>query len=125
MQRAVHLPFMQGAKANMDVVRTFLVTDASELGDETFFEGIRRLRAGHNGVFDLATNRFSIFLSEIVLMFVVSRLTRWFAPRGGREESLRKVDRFNREELRLSREVPGGAAGAATNTEEQAHVRIG
>lgn len=31
-----------------------------------------------------ATNRFSIFLSAIVLMFIVSRLTRWFAgkPRG-------------------------------------------
>jgi hypothetical protein len=52
-------------------------------------------------------------------------LTRWFAPRARREESLRKVEQFNREELRLSREVPGGAAEVGPNTEEQAHVRIG
>jgi hypothetical protein len=52
-------------------------------------------------------------------------LTRWFAPRARRAESLRKVERFVREELRLSREIPGDAAAPGPNSEEQAHVRIG
>jgi hypothetical protein len=44
--------------------------------------GITNLVAFFTGlVLFRATNRFSIFLSAIVLMFIVSRLTRWFAGR--------------------------------------------
>lgn len=54
------LPFGDSTAADMDVVRTYLVTDASELDDATFFKGIRRMPGGHSGVYDLATNKFSI-----------------------------------------------------------------
>jgi hypothetical protein len=44
--------------------------------------GITNIMAFFTGlVLFRATNRFSIFLSAIVLMFLVSRLTRWFAHR--------------------------------------------
>lgn len=54
------LPLLKHRSANLDVVRTYLVADASELGDETFFESVRRLPAGHNGIYDLSTNRFAV-----------------------------------------------------------------
>ena len=54
------LPFGDSTAADMDVVRTYLVTDASELDDATFFKGIRRMPGGHSGVYDLTTNKFSI-----------------------------------------------------------------
>jgi asparagine synthase (glutamine-hydrolysing) len=54
------LPFGDSTAADMDVVRTYLVTDASELDDATFFKGIRRIPGGHSGVYDLTTNKFSI-----------------------------------------------------------------
>lgn len=42
------------------MIRTFLVTEATELGQETFFEGIERMRGGHSGRFDFATNSFHV-----------------------------------------------------------------
>ena len=54
------LPFGSGARANLDVVRTFLVTDAAELDDATFFADVRKLQGGHNAVYDLGSNRFKI-----------------------------------------------------------------
>jgi asparagine synthase (glutamine-hydrolysing) len=54
------LPFLEQRKANLDVVRTYLVTDASELSDATFFENVRRLPGGHNGIYNLSTNRFAV-----------------------------------------------------------------
>lgn len=52
-------------------------------------------------------------------------LTRWFAPRARREESLMKVKGFTREDLRLSREIPETPAGAHPESEAHAHARIG
>lgn len=54
------LPFATRTVANMDAVRTYLITDASALDDTTFFEGIRQLPAGHSAIFDLAQNRLTI-----------------------------------------------------------------
>ena len=54
------LPFLPSRKANLDVLRTYLVTDAAELNDQTFFAGIRRLPGGYSGVYDLTTNRFTM-----------------------------------------------------------------
>lgn len=53
-------------------------------------------------------------------------IQRWFLPRSGREESLGKVERFNKEELRLGREISAdGGPGEDHEPEELPHVRIG
>ena len=53
-------------------------------------------------------------------------LQRWFLPRSRREESLGKVERFDKEELRLSREtIADGASGDNFKPGELPHVRIG
>lgn len=49
-------------------------------------------------------------------------LNRWFAHRACREESLETVNRFNPEDLRLSREIP--ITGDAPTFEEKTHVRL-
>lgn len=54
------LPFATRVAANLDTVRTFLVADACELDDATFFDGIRRLPAGHSAIFDLTQNHLTI-----------------------------------------------------------------
>jgi hypothetical protein len=50
-------------------------------------------------------------------------LTRWFAARARRNESLQKVERFRPSELRLSREITTTEPPPAA--EERAHVRYG
>ncbi|AHB47214.1 asparagine synthase [Hyphomicrobium nitrativorans NL23] len=54
------LPFGEGVSADMDVIRTFLVTSFSDVDDRTFFRGIRCLPGGHSATFNLTHNRFTI-----------------------------------------------------------------
>jgi len=53
------LPFLGSRKANMDVLRAYLVTDAAELNDQTFFAGVERLPGSYRGIYDLTTNSFT------------------------------------------------------------------
>lgn len=47
-------------RANERVVLDFLVTSFSDHGDETFYEGIRKLPAGCNLIYDLKTDKYEI-----------------------------------------------------------------
>jgi hypothetical protein len=53
-------------------------------------------------------------------------LQRWLLPRSQRAESLAKVERFHKEDLRLSREIgAGGEAGEDHEPKELPHVNFG
>jgi asparagine synthase (glutamine-hydrolysing) len=54
------LPFLSTRQVNVEVLRTYLVTDAAELGDTTFFHGIRRIPGSHYAVYDLERHRFEV-----------------------------------------------------------------
>src|SRR5690606_29510076 len=48
------------ARANRSVVLDFILTSFSDHTQDTFFEGIRKLPAGHNLYFDLSTHHYRI-----------------------------------------------------------------
>jgi len=54
------LPFLSHRKVSKALVTDFLLTSICDHTDETFFEGIRKLPAGHNLVYDLKTGSFTI-----------------------------------------------------------------
>lgn len=47
-------------KANLNVLMDYLVLGLEDHNEETFFEGITKLQAGHNLLFDLRTHSYSI-----------------------------------------------------------------
>lgn len=54
------LPLLPQIKANKQVLEEFLFASYTEPYTETFFEGIKKLPGGHNLIFDLIENRYSI-----------------------------------------------------------------
>lgn len=54
------LPFFSHRRANIRVVQEFLTAANTEPLEETFFEGIYKLRGGHNLIFNLTSNSYSI-----------------------------------------------------------------
>src|SRR5207249_253562 len=54
------LPFLPSIRADIDVLKAYLITDAAELSDATFFQQIRKLPSGHNLIYDIASQRIRI-----------------------------------------------------------------
>jgi asparagine synthase (glutamine-hydrolysing) len=54
------LPLMSARKANKEILTNFLFTGICEHTTATFFEGIEKLPASHNLIYDLANHTFSI-----------------------------------------------------------------
>lgn len=53
------LPFFPNVRANLKVVKEFLLTDNSEPLQTTFFEGVYKLPGGYNLTYDLETNTYT------------------------------------------------------------------
>lgn len=53
------LPFVSSVEAELDLVRAFLVTNGTDLGESTFFKGIFRLPASHNAILDMEKRKLS------------------------------------------------------------------
>jgi asparagine synthase (glutamine-hydrolysing) len=51
------LPFCSAIRANREAVENFIITTGNDLGDDTFFEGVKRLPASHSLVYDLASHQ--------------------------------------------------------------------
>ncbi|MFN8972298.1 MAG: asparagine synthase (glutamine-hydrolyzing) [Alphaproteobacteria bacterium] len=51
------LPFCRAIRAHREALENFIITAANELGDNTFFEGVKRLPASHSLVYDLTTHQ--------------------------------------------------------------------
>lgn len=49
------------AKADMHAVAQYLIMNQVDTTNDTFFDGIKKLPASHNGVFDLNTNTFKVY----------------------------------------------------------------
>jgi asparagine synthase (glutamine-hydrolysing) len=54
------LPVSNRVAARRDLVADFILTNGADFSAETFFEGVKRLPAGHNLVYDLGAHRFAI-----------------------------------------------------------------
>jgi len=54
------LPLLDRRRADLDVVRTFLLTGGADLDESSFFADVRRLPGGHAGVYDLARGTLDI-----------------------------------------------------------------
>jgi asparagine synthase (glutamine-hydrolysing) len=54
------LPWLSRKAANRRTLADFITTATADHTDETFYEGVAKLPAGHNLDYDLETNRFSI-----------------------------------------------------------------
>lgn len=54
------LPFLDRQRADMEAVKTFVLTTGAELGTTTFFADVHRLPGGHSAVYDLAGGTLAI-----------------------------------------------------------------
>lgn len=97
------LPHLARLRARGELLGTFLLSGATDYSNETFFEGIDKLPAGHSLTYDLHSHSY--------------RIERWYSPAtlelGGRSEASlveEFVSRFDRSiELRLRSDVRVGA----------------
>lgn len=55
------LAFQDRVAANIDVVRSFIITSSSDLDEQTFFRDITSLPGGHSGAFCLKEGKLSIY----------------------------------------------------------------
>ena len=54
------LPFFDKIKVNKKILIDFIVTRFEDFSNETFFKSIQKLEQGHNLIYDLKSNSFTI-----------------------------------------------------------------
>jgi len=54
------LPFLRQVAAEREILLDFVLTSISDHTEKTFFKGIRKLAGGHNLIYDLTRDRFTI-----------------------------------------------------------------
>ena len=54
------LPYLAQRAANQSMLEKFLITRTAELGDESFFAGVKRLSGSHNLIYNLHTHHYEM-----------------------------------------------------------------
>ena len=54
------LPFLSARRARQQALETFIITSGKDLNEHTFFDGVKRLPAGHSLIYDLTTHQHRI-----------------------------------------------------------------